>query len=603
MRELKFRLFILCFIAVFFSGCEQSATPVYNQQTADAFLAEAEVELEDAQIFAAHAAWLAATYINMDSQLVEARANKELTLKVVKYAMQVKNWQNADLSAQTRRKLDALRSGLSFPSPNDEALAAELSEIGSKMQAMYGEGKYCKQSGECLSLTQMANIFATSNDAALLQELWAGWRDVSPPMRPMYERQVEIANAGAQDLGYENLSVMWRSKYDMPADVFAADLDAQWNKVKPLYEALHCHVRASLNRAYGEDVAPLSGKIPAHLLGNMWAQTWGNIVDKVKPQSDSRSSYDLNQLLHSKEVSELEMVRFGEGFFSSLGFDPLPQTFWDRSQFLQPEDREVVCHASAWNLDDKDDLRIKMCIQTNAEDFQTIHHELGHNYYQRAYKHQPIFFRGSANDGFHEAVGDTVALSITPSYLVDVGLLDEEPPAGEDLDYLLAQALDKIAFLPFGLLVDKWRWQVFNGEVAPVDYNKAWWALREEYQGIVAPVARNESNFDPGAKFHIPGNTPYTRYFLAFIQQFQFHRALCETAGYEGPLHRCSIYGNKDAGEKLQAMMEMGSSRPWQEAMQALTGQQALDASAIVDYFQPVKVWLDEQNKDRQCGW
>lgn len=574
----------------------------YTQASAEAFLAQVEEELAQTAEFAAHAAWLSQTYINMDSQFVEARAYKEYTLKTVEFATQVHHWDEVELDDETRRKLNILRAGLTLPSPNDEKLAAELAEIGSKMQAMYGEGKYCPDEDNCYNLTEMSNVLAKGEDPTLMEQLWTGWRSVSPPMRELYQRQVEIANQGAKDLGFENLSVMWRSNYDMDPDDFATDTDAQWEKVKPLYDALHCHVRAKLNEAYGDDVVPAEGKIPAHMLGNMWAQQWGNVYEKVKPEGLSQS-YDLTKLIEKSDMDEVGMVKVGENFFSSLGFSPLPETFWERSQFTRPRDREVVCHASAWNLDNVDDLRIKMCIQMNAEDFQTVHHELGHNYYQRAYNQQPYLFQGSANDGFHEALGDTVALSITPSYLVDIGLLNEEPPAEEDLGYLMQMALEKVAFLPFGLLVDKWRWQVFNGEISPEQYNEGWWALREHYQGITPPIARSEADFDPGAKYHIPGNTPYTRYFLAFIQQFQFHRALCEEIGYEGPLHRCSVYNNKDAGEKLQAMMEMGASRPWQDAMEALTGQRDLDASAIADYFEPLKVWLDEQNKDRACGW
>jgi peptidyl-dipeptidase A len=573
------------------------ATTILTQGVIDV-----ESTLADLSEYGAHAAWLAATNINMDSQFIEARASKELTLKAVQYAAQVRNWDQATLDPKTRRKLDSLRAGITFPSPNDDALATELANIGSELQAMYGEGEFCRKEGECYNLIEMSKILAEGKDPGLMKELWQGWREISPPMKPLYVRQAEIANAGAQDLGYENLSVMWRSNYDMPPEAFAQDLDKQWGKVKPLYEALHCHVRAKLSEAYGLEIIPEHGKLPAHMLGNMWAQTWSNVYEHVKPEN-AEQSYNLTQLIEESEMTEIEMVKIGEGFFSSLGFAPLPETFWERSQFVKPRDRNVVCHASAWDLDNKDDLRIKMCIQKDAEDFQTVHHELGHNYYQRAYKDQPLLFKGSANDGFHEALGDTIALSITPSYLVDIGLLDKEPPASEDLGYLMQMALDKIAFLPFGLLVDKWRWQVFNGEIKPEDYNKGWWALREQYQGIEAPVERSEANFDPGAKYHIPGNTPYTRYFLAFIQQFQFHRALCETAGYDGPLHRCSIYGNKDAGDKLNKMMEMGASQPWQEAMTALTGQPELDASAIADYFAPLKLWLDEQNKDRTCGW
>ncbi|MEO8197964.1 MAG: M2 family metallopeptidase, partial [Thermoanaerobaculia bacterium] len=277
--------------------------------------------------------------------------------------------------------------------------------------------------------------------------------------------------------------------------------------------------------------------------------------------------------------------------------------FWTRSMFLKPRDREVVCHASAWDVDQKDDLRIKMCIQVNEDDFSTIHHELGHNYYQRAYNDKTTLFLDSANDGFHEALGDTVALSVTPAYLQTLGLIDKEPPADADIALLLQKALDKVAFLPFGLIIDKWRWEVFSGEVSPEHYNQAWWDLKLKYQGVVPPAARSEADFDPGAKYHVPGNTPYMRYFLADVLQFQFQRALCQAAGEKGPLHRCSIYGSKVAGEKLAAMMAMGASKPWPDALEALTGQRQMDASAILDYFAPLQTWLDSQNQGQVCGW
>ncbi|MCV6620504.1 MAG: M2 family metallopeptidase [Cellvibrionaceae bacterium] len=577
----------------------QASAP--NAEQAAAFLKKANDELAQSLEDYGRASWIAATYINFDSQYLEAKAATEFSLLSVKLAKEAAKYDQVQLDASSRRQMNALKKTLSFPAPNDPAQAKRLAEIGSKMQGMYGKGKYCNDE-RCYNLGEMSAVFANSRDPELLKELWAGWRQVSPPMRPLYEEQVSIANKGAKDLGFENLSVLWRSKYDMDPDAFAADADAQWQKVKPLYDSLQCHVRAKLNEHYGDDVAPATGKIPAHLLGNMWAQTWGNVYDLVKPEGVEQS-YNLTQLIEKSGMSEMDMVKTGEAFFSSLGFKELPETFWERSQLTKPQDRDVVCHASAWDIDNIEDLRIKMCIQKNGEDFQTIHHELGHNYYQRAYNQQPMLFRESANDGFHEALGDVVGLSITPSYLVQIGLLDKEPPASEDLGFLMQQALDKIAFLPFGLLVDKWRWQVFNGDLQPADYNKGWWELREKYQGITPPLARSEANFDPGAKYHVPGNTPYTRYFLAFIQQFQFHRALCEKAGYQGPLHRCSIYNNKEVGESLKTMMAMGSSRPWQDAMEAVTGQRELDASAIIDYFAPLKVWLDEQNKGRQCGW
>ena len=444
---------------------------------------------------------------------------------------------------------------------------------------------------------------AESRNYDELLDVWRGWHTISPPMRPKYTRLVELANQGARELNFADLGAMWRSAYDMPPDAFAAELDRLWGQVRPLYEALHTHVRAQLVKTYGADKVSADGPIPAHLLGNIWAQEWGNIYPLVAPPGSGGPGYDLTALLAAKKVDEKEMVRYGERFFTSLGFDPLPKTFWERSLFVQPKDRDVVCHASAWDIDD-DDYRIKMCIDVNAEDFVTVHHELGHNFYQRAYRRkQPLLFRNSANDGFHEAIGDAIALSVTPQYLVKVGLLDKAPGPEGDTQYLLRNALDKIAFLPFGLLIDQWRWKVFSGEVTPADYNKAWWELRRKYQGVAPVEPRGEEWFDPGAKYHVPANVPYTRYFLARVLQFQFHRALCREAGFTGPLHQCSIYGNKAAGAKLNAMLEMGQSRPWPEALEAMTGEKQIDATAILDYFEPLMVWLEKENKGRKPGW
>ena len=598
-------LFAIILSSSFSAYATDNAVSQPTVKEAQAFIENAEKLLADKTEEVNRASWMAANFINYDTQFIQSLASKEYIELSVGLSKQAARFNDLNLNPETRRKLDLLKLNLTLPAPSDSAKSKELAEIAAKMRAMYGTGKYCRnKDGEerCLTLGDMYAKFATSHDEQELKDIWIGWREISPPMRKLYQRQVEIANEGAQELGYDNLSTMWRSKYDMHPDDFAKDVDHQWNQVKPLYEALHCHVRAKLNEFYGDEIVPQTGKIPAHLLGNMWAQQWSNIYRLVKPENTT-PGVNMTGLILKSGMSETEMVEKAEQFFVSLGFEPLPQTFWERSLFVKPKDREVVCHASAWNLNNVDDLRIKMCIKKNEDDFITIHHELGHNFYQRAYNQQPYLFQGSANDGFHEATGDVVALSVTPKYMVDIGLLDKEPEGDGDLTYLMKMALDKIAFLPFGLLVDKWRWKVFNGEIPPGKYNEGWWQLRENYQGIKAPVDRPETGFDPGAKYHIPGNTPYMRYFLAFIQQFQFHRALCDEAGHKGPLHRCSIYNNKKAGAKLKTMLEMGMSQPWPEAMYAITGQKELDASAIIDYFSPLKSWLDKQNKNRQCGW
>jgi peptidyl-dipeptidase A len=589
------------------AACQQTEAPPPEAsgptaEDAVSFVAEAESRLETLLKELNPIAWAYQTNITPETEAASAAADEKLTQLQVELASKATGYLDLELDSDTRRKLNLLRSGIVIPAPMDPEKNAEQAEIGTRLNSMYATGKYCREDDDCRDLQQLNDVMNQSRDEAELLDAWVGWRQVSPAMRPLYERQTELANEAAADLGFGNLGEMWRSLYDMDADEFPVEVDRLWGQVEPLYTALHCHVRAKLGEVYGTDIVPPNGAIPAHLLGNMWAQEWANIYDLVAPEG-SVSNVNLTQLLNDADYDYMDMVKTGENFFSSLGFAPLPDTFYERSLFLQPEDREVLCHASAWDLDGQDDIRIKMCIKENAEDFRTIHHELGHNYYQRAYKGQSPLYRDSANDGFHEAVGDTVSLSITPEYLNSIGLLDDVPDASGDLGLLLQQALDKVAFLPFGLLVDKWRWNVFAGDVGPDQYNELWWQLRENYQGVKSPVERGADAFDPGAKFHVPGNYPYSRYFLAHILQFQFHRSLCEISGNEGPIHRCSIYGSKEAGARLNAMLEMGVSQPWQDALETMTGSRDMDATAILDYFAPLKTWLDEQNADRQCGW
>jgi peptidyl-dipeptidase A len=502
------------------------------------------------------------------------------------------------------RQMMLLKLSLTLAAPSNDKERAEVTKIASELEGMYGKGKYCAggDKSKCLDLQDITRIMSDSRDEKQLRDVWTGWHTVAPPMKPDYKRLVDLSNKGARELGFADTGAMWRSKYDMPPDEFAKELDRLWNQVRPLYVSLHAYVRNKLREHYGEAVVPANGPIPAHLLGNMWAQEWPNIYPLVAPK-DADPGFDLTAILKERKVDPIRMVKYGEQFFMSLGFAALPATFWERSLFVKPRDREVVCHASAWDVDNVDDLRIKMCIDITSEDFTTIHHELGHNFYQRAYNTKPFLFRDSAIDGFHEAVGDTIALSVTPEYLVKLGFLKQAPDASKDMGLLLKMALEKVAFLPFGLLIDQWRWKVFSGEVPPEKYNEAWWQLRQKYQGLAAPTDRTEADFDAGAKYHVAANVPYTRYFLARILQFQFHRALAKTAGCTEPLHRCSIYGSKEAGDRLNTMLAMGLSKPWPDALEAITGQRQMDASAMVEYFAPLQKWLDEQNKGKPVGW
>ncbi|WP_035358927.1 M2 family metallopeptidase [Edaphobacter aggregans] len=581
-------------------------------EEARAFLDRANAELLALGNEAARAGWVQATYITDDTEALAAKANERLLTKTNELVIASRRFQGLKMPPEMERQFKLLRLN---GSPTDPKLVAELTQVNTALDGMYGKGKFCppgKSGEDCLGIEQIDVLMAKSRDPKELEQLWEGWHEISPPMRAKYARLVELSNQGAKEFGFKDTGDLWRSGYDMTPAEFSAELERTWAQLEPLYKELHAYVRFKLIQKYGAAAERPDGMIPAHLLGNMWAQEWGNVYDIVAPApTGSYTMYDLEAALKQQigPVSELEagkkMAKYGEGFFTSLGFDPLPATFWERSQFIKPRDRDVVCHASAWDVDNDQDLRIKMCIKVNADDFTTVHHEEGHNFYQRAYHKQPFIFRGGANDGFHEAIGDSIALSITPDYLQQLKLIDTAPPVEADIPLQLRTALDKIAFLPFGLLIDKWRWEVFSGEVKPADYNKAWWELREKYQGVAPPIARTDAEFDPGAKYHIPANVPYARYFLARIYQFQFYKAMCDASGYKGPLNRCSFYGSKEAGAKLNAMLEAGQSKPWQETLKTMTGEDHLDAGPMLEYFAPLYQWLKQQNAANKVnvGW
>ena len=575
-------------------------------EEARAFVARAEKELSEFAVINSRAQWVNATYITDDTDALAAHFGTIGTEMSVRFANEAARYANVPgLDYDTKRKLDILRSALVLPAPTTAGAASELNTISTRLSSTYGKGRGTLD-GKPMTGNDLEEKMGTVRNPAQLKEMWTSWHsNVGRPMRADYARLTEIANQGAKELGYPDTGAMWRSRYDMPPDEFAAMTDRLWNEVKPLYDELHCYTRAKLNDKYGDSVQPETGPIRADLLGNMWAQEWGNIYDVVAPKGAGDVGYDLTDLLVRNKYTPEKIVRTGEGFFTSLGFPALPESFWTRSMITAPRDREVICHASAWDVDNVEDLRIKMCTKVNADDFVTVHHELGHNFYQRAYNKQPLLYLDSANDGFHEAIGDAIALSVTPEYLVQIGLLPRSkvPSADKDIGLLLRQAMDKVAFLPFGLLVDKWRWRVFSGEISAANYEQGWNQLRLQYQGIVPPTERTEQDFDPGAKYHVPASVPYTRYFLARILQFQFYQAACKQAGWTGPLHRCSFYGNKEVGRRLNAMLAMGASKPWPDALEAFTGTREMSGAAMLEYFQPLRGWLQEQNRGRKCGW
>ena len=608
MHKLLLSTVLLSIVVI--SSCSSQQTPALNESDVETFLERVELEDKTLGPVASSAYWLQANFITYDSQKVVADYGKRFQLLALERARQASTFDDVEVSEENRRKLNLIKNSFVMPSPLDDTLAGEISNIMAELDAMYGAGQHCFGEGDCYDLEAFEGVIDNSRDPDELLKAWEGWRNIGTPMKDKYLRMVEIGNLGAKDLGYEGLTDLWFSKYDMPAEEFLAETDRVWEELKPLYDALHCHVRSELSEHYGEEVVPKEGVLPAHVLGNMWGQSWANVYDLVyTPDNPNASSgIDLTKILEEKNIDEIEMTKIAENFFISLGFQPLPDTFWERSLFVKPQDRSVVCHASAWNLDaDANDLRIKMCIERNAEDFSTIHHELGHIFYYQAYNStQPSVFQSGANDGFHEAVGDLLSLSITPEYYNKIGLISEaeaKDATSDPISLLMQQALQGVVSVPWTLMLDKWRAGVFSGETSESQLNDSWWELREYYQGIGVPRERGADAFDPGAKYHIPGNTPYTRYYLAQILQYQFHESLCNQMGFEGPLHECSIYDNELAGKKLRAMLSLGQSQEWQVALEALTGTRSLSGKSMLNYYKPLKDWLDVQNTDRTCGW
>ena len=598
------------------------SAPKVTVADAAAWMTKTEADLSRLYEARDRAGWVNMNFITDDTEALGAAAEEATAAYITQAIHDSTRFDaiKAEMPADLARKFMLLRIAQGVPAPDDAKEREELARLEVEMASMYGKGKYCppeksplakkpvngkKPEDPCLNLEDLSRILGKSRNEAELREAWAGWHATAPAMRAKYIRYVELGNKGSRGIGFADMGALWKSGYDMTPEAFEADVDRLWSEIKPFYEELHCYARSRLRAKYGKDVVPEKAPIPAHLLGNMWAQEWQGLMDLFAPYP-GEPTVDATPKIKAKKIEPKEMVRTGERFFKSLGFRDLPKSFWERSLFVRPRDREVVCHASAWDVNQKDDLRLKMCIEPTEDDLVTIHHELGHIFYYQQYEKQPTLFQAGANDGFHEAIGDTVALSITPAYLKSIGLLDNLPKTEHAmLNVQMKQAMSKVAFLPFGLLIDKWRWDVFAGKTTPDRYNASWWELRKKIQGIAPPggAARGEDFFDPGAKYHIPASTPYVRYFLSFVYQFQFYRALCRASGHTGPLATCSFFGNAAAGEKLRSMLAMGASKPWPEAMQAVGAESRADASALLEYFAPVRAYLKEKTKGETCGW
>ncbi|MCH6484214.1 M2 family metallopeptidase [Pseudoxanthomonas sp. LH2527] len=614
---------------------EAAAPAAPKGETADQFIARVNDELKKMYPELTAAQWLSSTYINDDSQLLAAKGNERYLTQLNSWIAQAKKFEGQQMSPETARAIQLLKLATAMPAPKDPAKLAELTQIATKMEGTYGAGTYCTGEGEaqkCRQLGELEDVLRSSRDYDAQLDAWQGWHTIAQPMRQDYTRFVELVNEGSKEMGFADAGEMWRSGYDMTPAEIAAETDRLWGQVKPLYEQLHCYTRTKLQATYGVEKGQVNGLLPAHLMGNMWQQDWGNLWDVLEPykgagslditgalerqyQADYQAALakagpnlGTDKLFQAEREAKLQvakqMTERAQDFYTSLGMPKLPESYWAKTQFIKPMDRDVVCHASAWDMNMSGDVRTKMCIKPNEEDFTTIYHELGHVYYYLAYNKLPPLFQTGAHDGFHEAIGDTMVLAMTPDYLKSIGMVDTPQQSNEALiNAQMRMALAKVSFMPFGLMIDRWRWGVFDGSIKPTDYNKAWWELKAKYQGVAPATARGEDFFDPGAKYHVPGNTPYTRYFLSHVLQFQFYKGLCDAAGHQGPLYTCSFYGDKAAGQKFWAMLEKGASQPWQGTLKELTGTEKMDAGAVLEYFAPLQEWLKQQNEGQTCGW
>ncbi|XP_071039603.1 angiotensin-converting enzyme isoform X1 [Parasteatoda tepidariorum] len=476
--------------------------------------------------------------------------------------------------------------------------AAKLKKVITEMEEIYGKAKVCSYLSTFLQPCTLeldpdiSEIMKESRNYQELKHFWTQWRDeTGRKMRGDYLRYIDLNNEN----GYSN------TQFEVDEDYFL-----MWETLKPLYRELHAYVRRKLIGKYSESYIKPNGPIPAHLLGNLWAYSWGNIFDLVIPYPNKKS-VDVTKAMREKNITPLDMFKIAEKFFTSIGLKPMPPEFWNKSIIEKPLNREMVCHPSAWYFFDGNDVRIKMCTSVDMDNLATVHHEMGHIEYYLHVQDLSLYQRHGAHPAFHEAVGDLIALSVTTTdYLERIGLLEEATDDPEtEINILLYMALEKIAFQPHGLIVDLWRSNIFNGSTDKSELNKAWWKLRLDYQGVCPPVLRSEDDFDAGALYHVGADITYLRYFASIIVQFQFHQALCEEAGHKGPLHKCSIYKNKKAGKLLSDMLKLGSSVPWTEAMKLITKGKTdkMDSASILEYFQPLYAWLKKQNRNEFVGW
>ncbi len=581
------------------------ATPAPGPlETPAAFIVRAEQELTLADAANQRAQWVNQTNLNEDTNWLAARASERFTAVQMNLARTAATYRSRDIDPIIARKLALLAVAVRSPAPPSSDQAGQWADLRTRLVARYNQQRVVDGERMLGSYGEVRHAMETTRDPEALLHLWHEWHAVGHDLEDDYARYVALSRQGAQSLGFHDVGELWRSVYDMSPTEMAADTERLWAEIRPLYAALHCHTRAALSKAYGAGVQAPAGPIRIELTRNPMGMYWVGAYDLLATGLPT-PGYDLDHLLESHPSSGEALAHYADRFWTSTGLPAMPASFWTRSLFDKPSDRTVACSGSAAIVGDPTDVRLKMCVGNNALDFSTVHHEVGHAVYALAYQEQPYLFRGAANDAFHEAVADLGALSITPAYLQAIGIITpaEALGADQDLGLLLRMALQRVTFLPFSLIVDRWRWQVYAGAVPPAQYDATWWSLVAQYQGLMPGETRPEGSFDIAALPHITSDISYIRYFYAYLIEFQLFKAACDAAGWTGPLHRCSLYGNAAAGAHLRPMLAMGASRPGADALEAGTGARRVSAEGLLAYFAPLRAYLDAQNQERQCGW
>ncbi|KAI4468733.1 angiotensin-converting enzyme [Holotrichia oblita] len=544
---------------------------------------------------------------NYATNMTDTNKRKMIEQQMLKAKFEKISWKKAALFDWPKISDPMLKRQLKFlitkgrASLPDEKFN-EIHHLISEMKDMYLHVKICAFNNYDTNYCDLVldpdvhRIMEHSRNSDELLHVWREWHDkTGPPMKNKFMRYIQIANQASRMTGFVDAGEQMRYIYEERD--FEHEIATTWRALEPLYKELFTYVRRRLYIRYGPDVVRPDGPIPAHILGNIWAQEWSKISDIVIPYPGEKQ-LDVTDEMLRQGFTPLRMFQMAEEFYTSLGLKPLSPEFWRNSLFEKPNNRKVQCTASAWDFCNKIDYRLKQCTEVTMDDLITVHHEMAHIQYYLQYSEQPYLYRDGANPGFHEGIANAMVLSVyNPVHLHRVGLFNNNTDTYElNMNFLMTMALRKVAYAPFALLVDQ------NG-VRTMNFN--WWELRLLYQGIVPPIARNEGHLDAVAKRHIPADLPYMKYYVALLLEFQIFDALCGAMGHTAQLHTCDIYRSREAGRILTDIMQAGKAKHWKDVLRTLrTKTNGLSAEPLLKYFQPLLAWLKVQNRDEAfIGW